>query len=139
MHYRRSILSTLLAVAAALAALVASPSAHAGTYWWNADAGLMTPGNGFHWTGDSVRMNYWANRCEGRSGTTYSVGTGCSLSWYPPANLDPTAGNWQGTHRSSSGQFRVVRTVEGNATTVVQSSNTAASYNREWPDMASYI
>ncbi len=122
-----------------LASLAGASPVHAGTYWWNANESLMTPANGFHWTGDSVRMNYWANRCEGRSGTTYSVGTGCSLSWYPPANLDATAGNWQGTHRSSSGQFRVVRTVEGNGTTVVQSANTPASYNREWADMASYI
>jgi hypothetical protein len=129
----------VLSILCAMALLAIPSSAHAGTYWWNADSNLMTPGNGFHWTGDSVRMNYWANRCEGRSGTTYSIGTGCSLSWYPPANLDATAGNWQGTHRSSSGQFRVVRTVEGNATTVVQSANMPASYNREWPDMASYI
>lgn len=139
-HRTRSIrtLLTLLAMSTMLLALGASP-AHAGTYWWSADANLMTPGNGFHWTGDSVRMNYWANRCEARSGTTYSIGTGCSLSWYPPANLDATGGNWTGTHRSSSGQFRVIRTVEGNGTSTVQSSNTPSTYTREWPDMASYL
>jgi uncharacterized membrane protein YgcG len=113
--------------------------AQANVYWWSADSNLMNSTNGFAWTGDSVRLNYWANRCEARSGTTYSVGTGCSLSWYPPANLDPQGGNWTGTHRSSSGQFRVVRTVDGNGTTVVQSANTAASYTREWADMGSYI
>lgn len=135
----RRLWPTLATLIVFVASLAGASSAYAGTYWWSANESLMTPANGFHWTGDSVRMNYWANRCEGRSGTTYSVGTGCSLSWYPPANLDATAGNWQGTHRSSSGQFRVVRTVEGNGTTVVQSANTPASYNREWADMASYI
>jgi hypothetical protein len=139
MRHHRTTISILTMILAMLATVIGASSASAATYWWSADSNLMTPANGFHWSGDSARMNYWANRCEARSGTTYNVGTGCSLSWYPPANLDATAGNWQGTHRSSSGQFRVVRTVEGNATTVVQSTNTPASYNREWPDMASYI
>lgn len=137
---RRRFTATLLSAATLLLVSMLAPAlAPAATYWWSADSSLMTAGNGFQWTGDSVRMNYWANRCEARSGTTYSLGTGCSLSWYPPANLDPTAGNWTGTHRSSSGQFRVLRTVDGNGTTVVQSANAAASYTREWPDMGSYI
>lgn len=122
-----------------IVSLIAPSLASANVYWWSADSNLMTAGNGFQWTGDSVRMNYWANRCEARSGTTYSIGTGCSLSWYPPANLDPQGGNWQGTHRSSSGEFRVVRTIDGNGTTVVQSSNTPATYTRSWSDMGTYI
>ena len=135
----RRLTARFLTLAACLIMLLGLPSdATAAVYWWNADPGLMTSANGFAWTGDS-RMNFWANRCEARSGSAYSVGAGCSLSWYPPANLDPQGGRWTGTHRSSTGNFRVVRSVEGNGTTTVQSNNTAAGYTREWPDMASYI
>lgn len=136
---RPRILLLFLFAIALVVPLVLPSLASANVYWWNADASLMTAANGFQWTGDSVRMNYWSNRCEARSGTTYSVGTGCSLSWYPPANLDPQSGSWQGTHRSSSGEFRVVRTVDGNGTTVVQSGNTPATYTRSWADMGTYI
>jgi hypothetical protein len=134
-HRPATLIFSMLALL--LASLTAPTVASAGSYWWTGTPAAGS--NGFSWQ-QTGGWNPWggSSRCE-NSATTYGTGSYCQLVWNVPANLDPVSGSIQGSYRQANANFEQQMFVEGNGTTVIQGDTNTRAYNRQWPDMASYL